>query len=235
MTREYSHFTNPAAQHLLATLVDQHTSSKDYQQTLISLGETLGNILLKEIVGDQCSTYLASTVEDADFLAKGILNSLGTRLNSVGFACFWNQRSTPFGMADLTVAPIIKRYQEPTGQTVDYLIIIKSIISGGCVIKTNLLSLIQSIEPKHIFIVAPVIHSKAEQNLKQEFPEHISNKFQFLYLAKDDEINDQGEMLPGIGGMIYERLGFTDQDSKNRYVPELVKVRRAQQLQLQSR
>jgi uracil phosphoribosyltransferase len=232
MTRTYSHITTPSACHLLGQLADQHTSPNDYQLALTGLGKILGEAILQEIPNRQSSVYLASTVEDADFLAAGILQILAPQLSSIGFACFWNQRSTPFGIQDLTIAPIIRKYQEPA-TTVNNLIIVKSIISGACVVKTNLNKLIETIEPEKIFVVAPVIHAQAEQNLAKEFSAEISRKFQFFYFAKDDEINAQGEVLPGIGGMIYQRLGFADQEDKNRYTPKIVKMRRARQLQLQ--
>ncbi|MGQ7846600.1 hypothetical protein ACUNV4_19110 [Granulosicoccus sp. 3-233] len=39
--------------------------------------------------------------------------------------------------------------------------------------------------------------------------------------------SDTGEVIPGIGGNVYQRLGFGDQESKNRYTPDFVKERRA--------
>ena len=56
----------------------------------------------------------------------------------------------------------------------------------------------------------------------------IYDKFQFFYFAKDDERTSEGEVIPGIGGMVYDRLGFKGQDDKNSYVPEMVKKRRSQ-------
>lgn len=49
--------------------------------------------------------------------------------------------------------------------------------------------------------------------------------FQFFYFAKDDERTPEGEVIPGIGGNVYYRLGFEGQDSKNKYIPEVVKAR----------
>ncbi len=113
---------------------------------------------------------------------------------------------TPFDVDDLQSAPIIKKYQEPSGRIVNYLIIVKSIISGACVLKTNLNHMIWKIEPEQIFIVAPVMYYQAEQKLKNEFNKPIYDKFQFFYFAKDDQRTPEGEVLPGIGGMIYNRL-----------------------------
>ncbi|MEZ5672296.1 MAG: hypothetical protein R3E08_07865 [Thiotrichaceae bacterium] len=50
------------------------------------------------------------------------------------------------------------------------LIIVKSVISGACVVKTNLTYLIQDIEPESIFVVSPVIHVQAPEKLAKEFP-----------------------------------------------------------------
>jgi hypothetical protein len=66
----------------------------------------------------------------------------------------------------------------------------------------------------------------AETALSAEFEDSISSKFKFIYFAIDDKVNSSGEVLPGIGGEIYGRLGLENSDRKNKYIPELVKVRR---------
>lgn len=226
MTRTYSSNACQSVRSLLDILADKRTEPYRYQEAMTKIGTTLGGVILSEIMSYQCSVYLACTVEDADFLAKGILSCLESRIESVAFACFWNQRFSPFEVEDIVVAPIIKQYQEPTSKTVNYLVVVKSIISGACVVKTNLNNLIQKIEPERIFVVAPVMYYQAEQKLKNEFNEAIYNKFKFFYFAKDDERTSDGEVIPGIGGLIYQRLGFQGQDDKNQYVPEIVKSRR---------
>jgi hypothetical protein len=226
MTRTYSNLANTDVQALLSRLIDKGTVPALYRDTMTKLGSTFGDVLLNTIKDDSVSVCLASTVEDADFLAKGILERLETRLKSVTFACFWNQRLSPFDVEDLQIAPILRKYQEPTATKIDFLIVVKSIISGACVVRTNLVELIQTIEPETIFVIAPVIHTQSEEKLKQEFDSDIYEKFQFLYFAQDSERNPDGEMIPGIGGMVYDRLGFQDQDRKNQYTPEIVKSRR---------
>lgn len=228
MTRKYSSLASDRTRSLLDTLADKSIDARQYQKIMTELGTSLGDTLLNKIDNKQESLYLAATVEDADFLAKGILNRVETQLSSVAFACFWNQRFSPFEIEDLQAAPIIKKYQEKTTDKVDNLVVIKSIISGACVVKTNLMNLIQTIVPDRIFIVAPVMYFTASEKLKQEFEKEICEKFQFLYFAEDDERTPEGEVIPGIGGMIYERLGFQGQDDKNKYIPEIVKQRRAQ-------
>lgn len=227
MTRTYSNLANENVRVLLNTLVDKNVASDIYQDTMTKLGIFLGNAILSKIKDVHCNVYLACTVEDADFLAKGMLIPLEKQLDKVAFACFWNQRFSPFEIEDLKVAPILKKYQEPVSQTVNYLIIVKSIISGACVVRTNLTDLIQRIEPEKIFIVAPVMYVQAEENLRNSFEKTVYDKFEFFHFAVDDKRTDEGEVIPGIGGDVYNRLGFDGQEEKNKYIPELVKDRRS--------
>lgn len=227
MTRTYSSLITAESRVQLDLLANRESSQHVYRDALTQIGEHLGEAVSAKIEDDNATVYLACTVEDADFLAKGMLNQLEQRLQSVALACFWNERYSPFGIEGLKIAPIIKKYQEPTDKCVNYLVVIKSIIFGACVVKTNLTNLIQDIKPNEIFIVAPVIYSQAEQKLKAEFEESVYKKFHFLYLAQDNQCNSKGEVIPGIGGMIYDRLGLQGQQGKNRYVPNIVKSRRS--------
>jgi hypothetical protein len=228
MTRLYSDICNKDVTRLLETLANKNVKPDEYKETMTKIGINFGNFLLSKINDKSSDIYLACTVEDADFLAKGILSKLENHEYKIGFACFWNQRFSPFEIEGLKVAPILRKYQEPAHDKVQYLIVIKSIISGACVVRTNLVNLIQKIEPEKIFIFAPVIYQNAEQKLKDEFDENIYSKFEFFYFAKDDERTQEGEVVPGIGGNIYLRLGFKGQDHKNEYIPEIVKIRRSQ-------
>ena len=228
MARIYSNFNTDLSKAQLGRLADKTTAPVAYKEAMTLLGKCLGEAVSAKIPDPASALYLACTVEDADYLAKGMLAPLERHLQSVSLACFWNERFSPFNVSDIKASPIIRKYTEPTDSTVSQLVIVKSIISGGCVVKTNLNDLIQTISPEKIFIVAPVIYSGAEQRLASEFTASISEKFQFIYLAEDDERSDRGEVIPGIGGMVYERLGFDGQEDKNKYVPELVRTRRRQ-------
>ena len=231
MTRQYSEIINDDVRQLLELIADKSTTPENYQTAMFQLGQQLGSTINAIVPGSQ-SAYLVSTAEDADFLSAGMLQQIETHFKTVGFACFWNERTSLFGLPSLAVAPVLKKYQEPV-EDVDYLIVVKSIISSGCVVKTNLQNLIQTLQPKQILIAAPVIFHQAEDSLKSVFPSEISDKFQFVYFAKDNERTEAGEVLPGIGGMVYNRLGFMGQTDKNNYVPKLVTQRR--QIILQQR
>lgn len=223
MTRQYSTVASNSAKRLLRRLVDKATCPQEYRTAMTKLGCQLGNAMLNVIGTSGQSAYLVATAEDADFLAQGVLQALEPRLASVGFSCIWNERESLYGLQSLDVAPILKQYKEPVGK-VDYLIVVKSIISDSCVVRTNLQNLIQTLQPREILIAAPVIHARAEASLRQVFPQDISDKFHFFYFAEDDERTASGEVLPGIGGMVFERLGFSGQAS--RYIPEIVQERR---------
>ena len=219
MSRQFSDYTTEAGRSNLAKLADLSTNSEDYSSSLYLLGKELGTVLAEQIIDKKIC--VACTVEDADFLAKGIIDSLSVLSSDISLACFWNQRQQA-----LSVAPIIKKYREPAVNNAQVLVIVKSIISGACVVKTNLTNLIQETEPTSIFIVAPVMHEDAQEKLNREFPAIISDKFNYIYFAVDDEKDSNENLVPGIGGNVYQRLGFKDQNDKNKFIPKLVKERR---------
>lgn len=219
--RVYRRDTSPDVVANLEGLLVSDVSVSRYRELMFKLGQSLSDNLSARLHLDQ-SYCVASTAEDADFLSKGLIENLLGKVSDVKLACFWNHHSTPITGAPST-APIIRKFIESGAQSADNLIIVKSIISGSCVVKTNLTALIDSMEPKTIFVVAPVIHQDAERKLKDEFPKDISDKFVFEYFAKDS-IRERlsNEVIPGIGGNVYEHLGFESQEHKNRYTPSIV-------------
>jgi len=93
------------------------------------------------------------------------------------------------------------------------------------VVKTNLTRAISYANPARIFVAAPVLLEGAEGRLSNEFPKHINQKFEFIHFATDTEKNGE-DVIPGIGGSLYELLGLGNSLEKNKYVPALVKERR---------
>lgn len=59
-------------------------------------------------------------------------------------------------------------------------------------------------------------------NLIREFPDSISSKFTFVTFAIDEERLSSGEVIPGVVGMVYPRLGLGDVATKNTYLPDMV-------------
>lgn len=209
----------------LNRLIDQKTTPTDYRKTMYKIGQMMARDFIKKRDDLVKPLLLVSTVEDADYLSKGILDALYPE--DVHFACFWNERLT---VGNYSVAPIIRQYQEPLEQGVDVtVIIVKSIISSGCVIKTNLKKLLKTVHAKSILIMAPVLLEGVEEALMQEFTEQSNKKFEFFAYAKDDKIierNNERLVEPGIGGNVYKRLGLGSSSQKNTIVPEIVKQRR---------
>ena len=104
---------------------------------------------------------LACASEDADWLARGVLESLSQK--EVSLAVFWNERITLNASTGLEYSPIIKSYIEPIDKC-RTLVVVKSIISTSCVVRTQLTRLINDIYPQEIYIVAPVMYKDAQAN-----------------------------------------------------------------------
>jgi hypothetical protein len=213
------------------SLVDKlHTIQGDpdaYRKQMLEIGRHLG----VDIIGSLPAGYaknicVVCTVEDADFLARGVIESLekhglGERVHLI---CLWNEKIRANGVS---LSPVTKQYKEEFEADDATLIVVKSIISGACVVKTNLTRVISFAQPKEIFVVSPVMLFGAEQRLAREFPTSISGKFKFVHYATDTEKDADGEnVIPGIGGSVYELLGLGDSHAKNKYMPSIVKERR---------
>lgn len=208
--------------HLLQTLSTPGISIEDYRQSFYQIGKALGKLLNEKTQNEYGSTMLACASEDADWLARGVLEALSQK--EVSLAVFWNERISLNTQTKLEYSPIIKSYIEPI-EKCRTLIMVKSIISTSCVVKTQLTRLINKIQPQQVYIVAPVMYKDAQISLEKEFPPFISNKFKFLTFAIDTVKDGQKGIIPGIGGMIYPKLGLGDSHEKNKYMPILVKER----------
>ncbi|WP_302260665.1 hypothetical protein [uncultured Bacteroides sp.] len=73
--------------------------------------------------------------------------------------------------------------------------------------------------------MAPVMYKDAQRNLEKEFPTSIAEKFKFLTFAIDTIKDKRKGIIPGVGGMVYPKLGLGDIHEKNKYIPNLVKDR----------
>ena len=206
----------------LDALADKNTNVNDYREAFRTLGVELGKILASEYrmaLADH--TMLVCASEDADWLAAGVESGFGK--GELKKSVYWNSREVIHTNEDgskVEISPIEKAYEEPINDC-RLLVIVKSIISTSCVVKTQLTRLIGKTTPDQIAILAPVMYKDGVPNLMREFPEEISSKFHFITFAVDDE-REGSEVVPGIGGMVYPRLGLGDMETKNRYIPEMV-------------
>lgn len=213
------------ARELVNGLVEIKNNPTEYRRQMWHVGNRLAEGILPEIKATSEEICVVCTVEDADFLARGLIERLEEEgLESrVHLICLWNDK---IKKEDVSLSPVVKEYIEDFDSTNTSFIIVKSIISGACVVKTNLTHAISIANPNKIFVAAPVMLKGAEGRLSHEFPLEISRKFQFVAFAIDTD--KEGEnVIPGIGGSVYELLGLGNSREKNKYVPKLVKERRA--------
>jgi hypothetical protein len=221
--REYAPSANRDAEilNLLNQIADPTTTSNQYRQAMVSIGEKLGSELANQIniKSDRDDIVVVCTVEDADFLAKGVLNSLAKFGfgNRVKLMCLWN---TKFKSNGVNLTPILRQYLESESSSVSTIIVVKSIIASACVVKTNLTRAISTMMPEEIFIVAPVFMCGAEQRLASEFSATTSKLFRYVWYAIDPQTEDEF-VIPGIGGSVYERLGLGDEVEKINESPRL--------------
>jgi hypothetical protein len=106
---------------------------------MLELGRELGRIVAKTL-GASGQLLLIRTNEDADFLARGVLDALQTHgFGRLALACFWNDRKkiTSDVAPPLDTAPIVRRYVEPT-EAVEAFIVVKSVISSAYVMRTSI-------------------------------------------------------------------------------------------------
>jgi len=218
VNRSYSAFAAEEAKAGLRNLLSFVNNPESYSGEMRKLGSLLGK-LLSDKISHSKSCLVVATAEDADFLGRGIYDSLKQE-HKTKAAVFWNNHyQIPGGSS---IAPVVHKFLEPGYESTEVLIIAKSIISGSCVVRTNLLELIEDIQPQKIFIVSPVMHSKSEESLRKEFPRSIADKFEFVVFATDGERTESGEVKPGIGGEVYPLLGLSDQPARLGFMPKLV-------------
>ncbi|MBL8084861.1 MAG: hypothetical protein JNN26_19725 [Candidatus Obscuribacter sp.] len=222
-SRSYTELATPEIQNLLRSNWDTPSEPADFKKTMYKLGKALGEACSKKIKNSNSAKEIciACTVEDADFLAKGVLEYFTNARPeaTVRFACFWNRKSIdPYGYEKYDIAPVIKEYVEPV-QAECILIVVKTVISGGCVVATNITHLIENLRPLQIFIVAPLMLENSPRNLEKHFGRSITKRFQYLNFALDKERQSEGPS-------VYQRYGWEDEHDKNTATPEIVMERR---------
>lgn len=222
------HFTSIAtttttAKAHLQGLLDSTQNPIQYREHMTALGKLLGAAAVSACPpASDTTTLVIATAEDADFLQAGVIQALHDRHIDTRLAVFWNHHYQLPNQS--SVAPIVHKFIEPDYQQATQIMIVKSVISGSCVVRTNLIEMLTAL-PKiaTIFILAPVAHRDSERKLKAEFPDHISQKFRFICFAIDDERHN-GEVIPGIGGQVYQLLGLSDQPALTGYLPKVVEA-----------
>ena len=217
---------DPEASELVARLPKLKGNVVAYREQMRKIGKHLGSAITPSLTSKASQDIcVVCTVEDADFLARGLIDALADAgLSShVRLTCLWNEK---IRVQSISASPIVKEYSENYDNNGTIFIIVKSIISGACVVKTNLTRALSEAKPAEVFVAAPVMLVGAEEKLKREFPTSISEKFKFVHFATHFKKDADENVIPGIGGSVYELLGLGDNTGKISYMPELVKERR---------
>ena len=230
-SREFTPFaeSDPAVKPLLQRLTQPATEvpSQAYQATMRELGRHLSRSLMGQhgasLQGkDVC---VICTVEDADFLAAGVLDGLianGLEASRLFLQCYWNDRVREDG---ISITLVIRQYVEPVESEKVAYVVVKSIISSGCVVRTNLTRALTEAKADSVYVLSPVMVAGAQERLGHEFPADLADKFSYIWFATDPE--QVGEVVsPGVGGLVYDRLGFDGEAGKNRHTPDIVRQRR---------
>ena len=196
-------------------------SFEDYRNAFYTIGKELGHIICDSMQDlPDAEVMFSFANEDADWLGRGVMEGGGKTKAKI--SVFWNGREELYSdkYRKIEISPILKSYEEPIA-TCKVLVIVKSIISTSCVVKSQLNRLISRINPDRIWVIAPVMYKDAQNSLSSEFPLSISKKFDFYTFAVDDE-REGNTIIPGVGGQVYPRLGLGDFIGKNKYTPEMV-------------
>ena len=184
----------------LDLLANKQTGVCEYREAFRLLGVELGKVLASEYKEVSANhTMLVCASEDADWLANGVETGFGR--GELKKSVYWSSREVIHINVDgskVEISPIEKAYEESIDDC-QLLVVVKSIISTSCVVKTQLTRLIGKLMPKSIAILAPVMYKDGVPNLMQEFPEEINRIFKFISFAVDDE-RIGNEVVPGIGG-----------------------------------
>lgn len=218
MTRKYTAYSSPLAKHYLDALASPDTSVRDYQDSMTKLGA----MLAEKFKAAPNPVLLVSTAEDADYLTQGFSQKLAEQGIPFKFAVFWNNH---YRLSDgSSVAPITQKYLQDGWKDCKTVVLLKSVISGSCVVRTNLLALLAEAGFDRIVVAAPVMLRGSETKLTGEFPIGMLSRFEFLTFAQDSQRDDDGTVRPGIGGQAHPRLGLPDQPARMQggYLPKLV-------------
>lgn len=217
--RRYSEYADSESRAELTKLLEVRSSPRDYQDSMTVLGRLLGKRVNSLLPKDEICGVV-STAEDADFLSNGVIEAISPS-HSVKAAVFWNNHYK--SLVGVTVAPVVHKYVQPGFEESQNLVVVKSVMSGSCVVRTNIMELISKLDVRKIYVVAPVMHADSQEALIKEFPRDIADKFEFIYLAIDDERESSGEVKPGIGGQVYSLLGLGEQPARTGFMPNLVR------------
>lgn len=211
--RTYTPLATPEAKDALEQLLEP--SQSVYRAAMKNLGRHLGDQLKGHLGRGKFA--VVTTPEDADYLTRGLLERVPRE--RAHLVCFWTQR-----LEKQDVASVVQEFIQPLPRSLPSVVIVKSIIASGCIVRTNLEKFLTFARPERIFIAAPVMLKGADEALRREFSAEVSRRFEFLTFAVDAKRDGRTHaVVPGVGGWVEERLGLKSKSP--RFAPALIRER----------
>lgn len=179
-----------------------------FQKEMYDCGQALAAEVLVRIGKTPGQICVMTPAEDADGIAKGVVDHLQSFGIEVRLLCLWNHPVKVFEEG-IQVAPILRTYSAPGFDESEHLIAAQCVVGDPTVLKTNLTAHMQKIDPQQVHVLAPTMSAEVKNRLRSEFPASLYERFQFHAFAYDKELDEvTGELKPGIGGAVTERLGL---------------------------
>jgi hypothetical protein len=177
-----------------------------FSEVMYDCGQALAAILLESLQEAPRKVCVMTPAEDADGIAKGVVDHLKGHGVDAYLLCLWNQLSTPFVGGEM-VAPILRKYAQDGYDECDQLIAVQSFLGDSTVLKTNITAHFDKLKPQVVHVLAPAMHTKLQETLNRQFPESIHERFRFYTFVYDSDLDAAtGELRPGIGGLPAERM-----------------------------
>ena len=219
MKRTFSTHATPEIRADLERLLGAPSASQ-YRDAMRELGKGLARVLHPMLHATK-PFAVVTTPEDADFLTRGLLEVLPRSRSHL--VCYWTERHQLPGRED--VATVVQSFIDPAmPKRIDTVIVVKSVIATGCIVRTHLEQFLTKMQPRQIAIAAPVMRRGADRHLRTEFPKPVSARFEFVSFAVDDTY-EGGVLKPGVGGRVDTRLGL--KAKPERFSPALIEEWRA--------
>lgn len=206
----------------LDMLLDKAAASRGYRTAMYALGKALGLVFCKyQTVADR-SVYIGTPAEDADYLARGMIDTLVDAGAEVRFACYWTAPRKDGPLA-FTKAPLITReYKDPFPEYIDHLIAIRSSIARAYTAKFSLDYFADDANYCRSHIIAPVMWSSAWHDITEN--SNLDKQAPMVWTFALDE--DEGDDLnAGVGGDVYRRLELGPDDMRHALLPTIVHER----------
>jgi uracil phosphoribosyltransferase len=196
---------------LLLTLIrDKTTKTENLREAMVSIGRIMGQKIYGDhftenievetplhqsysgVVVKLATVVILSTRDDADYFATGIASVFDGSLR--GYMDFGGAR----GPAALS-APVqaVNLPAPPTGQTVNVVIIAKSVLATGCTAVSLANKALEYYRPEKLFVASTFYSQRGIDEINQQ----IYPRPEIYVFGEPDGLNSEGMLYPGVGNL----------------------------------